>query len=108
MLRQCAFAASIFLGASITSSGQLAIDWNLSLGGSNTDMPSQVVSTPDGGSLIVGRSSSDDLDFDAGLGNADGVVLKMSSSGEVEWLKHYGGSQDDSLEDVAALLPWTT
>ena len=103
MLRQCAFAASIFLGASITSSGQLAIDWNLSLGGSNTDMPSQVVSTPDGGSLIVGRSSSDDLDFDAGLGNADGVVLKMSSSGEVEWLKHYGGSQDDSLEDVAAL-----
>ena len=103
MLHHCISTVAIVLGASLTSIGQLTIDWNLSLGGSNTDRPRQVVSTLDGGSLIVGRSSSVDLDFGVGLGGADGVVLKLDSSGEMEWFNRYGGSDDDSLDDVVAL-----
>ncbi|MGB0149961.1 MAG: T9SS type A sorting domain-containing protein [Flavobacteriales bacterium] len=101
MLNHFFSSAAIFLGASLTSIGQLPIDWNLSLGGSNTDRPNQVASTPDGGALVVGRTSSED--FDLGLGGADGVVLKLDSSGELEWLNRYGGSEDDSLDDVVAL-----
>ncbi|MGB2228167.1 MAG: hypothetical protein ACPHZB_01455, partial [Flavobacteriales bacterium] len=29
--------------------------------------------------------------------------MKLDSSGEVEWFNRYGGSEDDSLDDVVAL-----
>ena len=97
------YAAFILLIVSFNSNGQLLMEWDLSLGGSNTDRPKQVAPTPDGGALVVGSTSSEDLDFGVGLGDADGVVLKLDSSGEVEWFNRYGGSEDDSLDDVVAL-----
>ena len=96
-------AAVTLLMVSFALNGQSLMEWHHSLGGSNTDRPKQVASTPDGGGLVVGHTSSDDLDFGVGLGGADGIVLKLDSSGEVAWFNRYGGSEDDSLNDIIAL-----
>ena len=96
-------AAVTLLMVSFALNGQSLMEWHHSLGGSNTDRPKQVASTPDGGALVVGHTSSEDLDFGVGLGDADGIVLKLDSSGEVAWFNRYGGSEHDSLDDIIAL-----
>lgn len=75
-------------------------------GGSDIDISRILLQTSDGGFLIIGTSSSNDGNF-AGLnnGNRDIFALKLNSSGNIQWIRTYGGSNNDlaidALEDNA-------
>ncbi|TVR29488.1 MAG: hypothetical protein EA390_09705 [Balneolaceae bacterium] len=70
-------------------------------GGSNIDEGQSIIHTSDGGFLITGTSSSNDGDFSGlNLGNRDVFALKLNSSGNLQWLRNFGGSNSDWAMDV--------
>ena len=70
-------------------------------GGSNIDEGQSIIHTSDGGFLIIGTSSSNDGDFSGlNLGNRDVFALKLNSSGNIQWLRNFGGSNSDWAQDV--------
>lgn len=75
-----------------------SILWENTFGGSSYDRPFAMKQTLDGGSILVGTSSSNDGDV---IGNSNIKtcwIVKLSPIGAIEWQKSYGGS---SLEDCA-------
>lgn len=70
------------------------IEWQYTYGGRNNDVASSIIQTTDGGYILAGTTES----FGAGM--SDVWVLKLSSSGEIEWQKTYGGSQEDKAESI--------
>lgn len=77
----------------LDSSGN--IEWENSMGGSATDYARSVIQTGDGGYLIGGETSSNDGDVTGHQGVGDYWVVKLNSSGVMEWQKTLGGSLDD-------------
>ena len=78
-----------------------------SIGGSNDDAINSVAATNDGGYIVGGYFSSsitvgEYTLTNARAGRADGMVIKYDSEGEVEWARSVGGSNDDSINSVAA------
>lgn len=74
-------------------SSQKNIQWTKTYGGSGTDIGNSVIQTRDGGFIITGYSTSNDGDFSGmNRGGRDIVVTKLSSNGEIQWNKTYGGS----------------
>ena len=76
------------------------IHWQKSLGGSNDDMAKSVKQTSDGGYIIVGETASTDGDVTGLHGNVDFWVVKLSSTGTLEWQKTLGGNNADIASDV--------
>lgn len=77
----------------ISASGDL--QWQKSLGGTGYDVAYAVQSTSDGGYIVAGTADSQDGDITHNHGNTDYWVVKLSSSGEMEWQKTYGGTATD-------------
>lgn len=75
------------------SSGNLL--WSKNYGGSGDDQATSIVQTTDGGFAICGFSQSSDNDIPANYGSYDIVVLKTDASGNLQWAKNYGGSNED-------------
>ena len=79
-----------------------SLQWQKRYGGSGLDIGNHIEITSDGGYLIAASSSSNDGDI---LGNhgtggyTDGVLMKLSASGVVQWSKCYGGSKNEELFD---------
>lgn len=69
-----------------------AIEWRKMYGGTGYDQVGSVQQTTDGGYIIGGSTNSNDGDVSsAHPGGMDYWVLKLSSSGIVEWQKTMGG-----------------
>ncbi len=80
-----------------------AIQWQKSYGGSGDDWGTSVQATADGGYIVGGFSYSNDGDVSGhhgSLSNADVWVIKISSTGTIQWQKSYGGSGDDRLNAI--------
>jgi hypothetical protein len=75
--------------------GQLAWPNAKAIGGTNNDQANAIVATPDGGCLIAGQTYSNDGDITANHGGGDALLVKLSSSGAIEWEKTLGGSGYD-------------
>lgn len=74
--------------------------WQEQHGGMEDDFSTDLVSTLDGGLLIVGNTFSyDDLN-NVNFGGQDAFALKLDSDGQKEWSKTYGGSGDDAISSV--------
>ncbi|GAG86167.1 unnamed protein product, partial [marine sediment metagenome] len=58
-------------------------------GGSSNDRASFIQQTGDGGYVLAGYTRS------FGAGEEDVWILKLSSSGDIEWQRAYGGSSND-------------
>lgn len=72
------------------------IDWQNSLGGSAQDRAYRVRQTSDGGYIAVGfTASSSEGDVGENHGSNDVWLVKLNSSGTLEWQKVLGGSQND-------------
>lgn len=71
------------------------VQWKKSFGGAEEDDPQMVHQVSDGGYVVVGYSSSSDGDVTGNHGFFDFWVLKLTTSGTIEWAKSYGGTQDD-------------
>lgn len=70
--------------------------WTQTYGGSANDVFSTLKATADGG-FIAGGSTNSFSDF----ADDDMYLVKVSSSGTVEWSATYGGSSGDNLSDLA-------
>lgn len=68
------------------------IIWERSLGGSSSESPNSILPTWDGGCIVTGESSSIDGDVTGNHGGADVWVVKIDSSGVIQWQRSYGGS----------------
>ncbi len=63
------------------------IGWQKTFGGMGRDDTPSVSQTSDGGYIVSARTSS------FGEPNGDFWIIKLKSSGEIEWQKSYGGSE---------------
>lgn len=72
-----------------------AIQWQKSFGGDTFDIPKCIQQTSDSGYIVTGASSSTGGDVTGNHGTADCWILKLSSAGDVQWKKCYGGSGGD-------------
>jgi hypothetical protein len=73
--------------------------WDRAYGGSGLDSLVSVRSTPDGGYLLAGSTTSpaDGELTEPGRGGADYWLVKVNSTGAVQWQHRYGGPADDWL-----------
>lgn len=74
----------------INASGN--IQWQKSLGGTNNESASDIQVTADGGYIVSGFSFSINGDVTGNHGDVDSWIVKLSSSGALQWQKTYGGS----------------
>jgi hypothetical protein len=73
-----------------------AIQWQHMIGGSSTERVSSVQQTADGGYILLGSSSSNDLDASGTTyGGFDFWVVKLGATGAIDWQKHLGGARAD-------------
>ena len=70
--------------------------WSKTFGGSNDETIKSVITTKDGGFLVIGYTKSSDGDvIDASDNIEDAWLSKYNSEGDLLWSKTYGGSLDD-------------
>ncbi|WP_026450925.1 T9SS type A sorting domain-containing protein [Aequorivita capsosiphonis] len=76
--------------------------WQRTIGGSELEEPTFISGTNDGGFIVGGFSESDisGEKTENSRGGYDYWVLKFGSSGNIEWQKTIGSSQDDYLADA--------
>ena len=76
----------------LSSSGD--IEWQRAYGGSSNDRASFIQQTGNGGYVLAGYTRS------FGAGEEDVWILKLSSSGDVEWQRTYGGINEDNAFSI--------
>jgi hypothetical protein len=74
--------------------------WQKALGGTYLDQGRSIRQTPDGGYILVGTTSSNDGDVSGNNGYRDYWVVKLNSSGNIQWQKTYGGANDDVASSI--------
>jgi len=91
----------LFSLITISASAQApAIQWQKAFGGSGDDAANCIRQTADGGYIIAGGSTSQDMDvtghhtttFNT---NQDYWIVKISPTGSIEWEQSFGGTDDD-------------
>lgn len=83
--------------------GSGSIVWSRALGGSGFDSGGRLITTADGGFLVVLQTESNDGDITNYHGNTDCCLVKLSSTGSVLWSRCVGGSQRDNGFDLLEL-----
>ena len=78
--------------------------WLWTAGGVDSDGANTVAATPDGG-WVIGGSFSDTItvgtqDLKA-KGRTDAILIKLAASGDLQWVKQFGGRYADSIRHVA-------
>jgi hypothetical protein len=73
------------------------VEWTKVLGGSYEDYGRNIIQTQDDGYAVCGMVQSSDGDAVGNDGGADAWVVKLSSSGELQWQKSLGGTQDETF-----------
>jgi len=76
--------------------GTGVIQWQKSLGGGDHESAFSVKQTSDLGYIIAGSSQSNDGDVTGNHGYHDYWLLKLDSSGTIEWQKSFGGTGQDA------------
>jgi len=76
------------------------IVWQKSLGGTNEERAQGIQQTSDGGYIVAGATYSNDGDVSGMKGLCDAWIVKLNSSGTLEWQKCYGGTNADYAEDI--------
>ncbi|WP_069130152.1 autotransporter outer membrane beta-barrel domain-containing protein [Rhodohalobacter halophilus] len=78
-----------------------SVEWLNIYGGSNLDELNDITESNSGNLFAVGRSGSDDGDFQGlNLGNRDIIMASTALNGSENFLRSYGGDQDEIGESV--------
>ncbi len=88
------FLLLCFLLNVLRSFGADVIDWQKSFGGNFDDSTIDAICTSDGGILFVGFTES------TGAGGKDAWAVRLTSVGDVMFIKTFGGSQNDFFTSV--------
>jgi hypothetical protein len=95
----------IFFLSCITSNAQPIIQWQKCLGGSMGDVARSVIQTSDGGYIVAGFTNSHDGNVtgshDTVASYTDYWVVKLNSSGNLQWQKCLGGTDEDRAFSIA-------
>lgn len=83
----------------LTATG--AIQWQKSMGGTDSDQAYSIQQTADGGYIAAGSTYSNNGDVSGNHGSVDVWVVKLDASGAVEWNKTLGGS---AIEQAYSIL----
>lgn len=86
--------------AKLDSTGN--IQWQKCLGGSGVDRPYSIRHTSDGGYIVAGYTVSFDGDITFNHGT-DYWVVKLTSTGAIQWQKCLGGSAEDIAYSVVQI-----
>ncbi|MBN2444130.1 MAG: dockerin type I repeat-containing protein [Spirochaetales bacterium] len=76
------------------------IQWQVMFGGNDTDCAFAIRVIPNNGYIVVGSSSSTDIEGCLNHGKEDGYIVKLNEQGLIEWQKMIGGSSYERLEAV--------
>ncbi len=68
------------------------VEWQKTFGGKYYEGANSIQQTKDGGYIVAGWTES------FGSGQKDVYILKLSSKGDLEWQKTFGGKKDDGAE----------
>ncbi len=68
--------------------------WNKTFGGNNDEEAYSVRQTIDGGFILAGYTKS------FGFGSNDFYIIKTDSNGNEQWVKFFGGAQDEEAYDI--------
>jgi hypothetical protein len=92
----------IFTYLIITTSHAQApnIQWFKSFGGTQIDNGMSAKQTTDGGYIVIGNTYSNDGDVTDAPNSVDFWILKLNSSGVIEWQKTLGSLNVDSAYDI--------
>lgn len=71
--------------------------WQRTMGGTGTDQINAVAHTADGGFIVAGTTNSLDGDVTVNLGEFDGWVVKLDSTGNLLWELSMGGNAMDNF-----------
>ena len=71
-----------------------SIQWTRTVGGTGYDMANSIIQTTDGGYVLGGYTNS------YGAGNNDMYIVKLNSSGTLQWSKTVGGTGDEQAQSV--------
>ena len=71
------------------------LQWEKSLGGTNTEQGNWIKQTYDGGYILTGWTISHDGDITHYFNNEDYWVVKLDDTGGVKWQNNYGGTSTD-------------
>jgi hypothetical protein len=74
--------------------------WQKAYGGSSSDVPTRVISTTDGGYMLIGSTISNDGDVSGNHGQSDIWLIKINQEGTILWQKTYGGSYADDGNSI--------
>jgi hypothetical protein len=74
---------------------QGGLDWQKAHGGSYEEVGRFIIQTNEGGYIAAGSTASNDGEVSGNNGGMDYWVVKMTSSGDIEWQKALGGTDDD-------------
>lgn len=78
------------------------VEWDRSIGGDSYDVPTCVHQTADGGYIICGysRSGISGDKTEASRGQNDYWIVKLNSTGAIEWDKTLGGEADEWPQNI--------
>ncbi len=82
----------------LTTAGE--IDWQRCYGGTSFDNGYALIQTTNGGYAICGGGGSSDGDMTGQVGGSDYWLLKLSSIGDIEWQKAFGGVGGDTAHSL--------
>jgi len=70
------------------------VQWARTIGGPQNEEGRTIRQTSDGGYIIGGYTAS------YGAGGEDGVLLRLNSAGQVQWMRTYGGPGNDRINQL--------
>ena len=76
------------------------IQWQKTLGGTGNESAQSIQQTTDGGFIVIGTTTSNDGDVTGNHGGGDIWVVKLSSTGIIEWQKTLGGNGYDPSSSI--------
>ncbi|MGV8915349.1 MAG: T9SS type A sorting domain-containing protein [Kaistella sp.] len=97
------YGSSDVVVSKITKDGNIL--WTKVIGGNNSDTPSDMIKTSDGGVIltVLSRSNTDFFpQHYGGTTNNDVYVIKLNADGDILWNKFIGGSGDESNATVVS------
>ena len=96
-------------------SSNYGIEWVRTIGGSSDETAFLVIQTSNNQFIVTGESRSNDADFnELNRGSSDIFLSKIGPSGDLLWVKTYGGSEAETARSIVqtslneiAVTGWT-
>jgi hypothetical protein len=76
------------------------ITWQKCLGGNDSDFSRSIRQTSDGGYIVAATAKSTNGDVTQNHGDYDFWIVKLLSSGNIDWQKCLGGSSGEDANDI--------